>query len=104
MCGKSRCFLLPCGLGPASSYLPVATRREPTAGMLELIRTVLHKLYDVQGLIQWGGTLSVCIIVFVETGLFVGFFLPGDSLLVTAGVFSATGLLKINTLVPLVTL
>ena len=33
--------------------------------------------------------LVVCGIVFVETGFFVGFFLPGDSLLVTAGVFAA---------------
>jgi len=71
--------------------------------MSELIRTLLHNLYDVQGLIQWGGTLLVCTIVFVETGLFVGFFLPGDSLLVTAGVFSATGVLKIGFLAPLVT-
>jgi membrane-associated protein len=72
--------------------------------MLELIRTLLHNLYDVQGLIQWGGTLLVCTIVFVETGLFVGFFLPGDSLLVTAGVFSAAGTLSVATLAPLVTL
>ena len=72
--------------------------------MFELIRSLLHNLYDVQGLIQWGGTLLVCVIVFVETGLFVGFFLPGDSLLVTAGVFSAAGTLKIGTLAPLVTL
>jgi len=72
--------------------------------MLELIRTVLHNLYDVQGLIQWGGTLLVCTIVFIETGLFVGFFLPGDSLLVTAGVFSAAGTLSVATLAPLVTL
>ena len=72
--------------------------------MLELIRSILHTLYDVQGLIQWGGTLLVCLIVFVETGLFVGFFLPGDSLLVTAGVFSAAGVLKIGELAPLVTL
>ena len=35
--------------------------------------------------------LVVCGIVFVETGFFVGFFLPGDSLLVTAGVFAAAG-------------
>jgi membrane-associated protein len=46
---------------------------------------------DVRGLIQLGGLLMVCGIVFVETGLFVGFFLPGDSLLVTAGVFAAAG-------------
>ena len=72
--------------------------------MLDLIRSVLHNLYDVQGLIQWGGTLLVCIIVFVETGLFVGFFLPGDSLLVTAGVFAAAGTLKIGSLVLFVTL
>jgi membrane-associated protein len=71
--------------------------------MFELIRNLLHNLYNVQGLIQWGGTLLVCAIVFVETGLFVGFFLPGDSLLVTAGVFSAAGALKITSLAPLVT-
>lgn len=72
--------------------------------MFELIRSLLHNLYNVQGLIQWGGTLLVCVIVFVETGLFVGFFLPGDSLLVTAGVFSAAGTLQIGALAPLVTL
>jgi membrane-associated protein len=53
---------------------------------------------DVRGLIQLGGLLMVCIIVFVETGLFVGFFLPGDSLLVTAGVFAATGDLHLGAL------
>ena len=97
-------FLLPYWLGPAGSALQAFARREPTAAMLELIRSLLHNLYDVQGLIQWGGTLLVCTIVFVETGLFVGFFLPGDSLLVTAGVFSAAGTLKIATLAPLITL
>ena len=59
--------------------------------MLESIRHLLHTLYDVEGLIRWGGPLLVCVIVFIETGFFVGFFLPGDSLLVTAGVFAATG-------------
>ena len=58
-------------------------------------RDLIHQLYNVQGLIQWGGTLLVCVIVFVETGLFLGFFLPGDSLLVTAGVFAATGQLNL---------
>src|SRR3984957_21341494 len=70
--------------------------------MIELIRQLLHTLYDVEGLIRWGGLVGVCAIVFVETGLFVGFFLPGDSLLVTAGVFAAAGDLKIGTLLPLV--
>jgi len=59
--------------------------------VLESILHLLHKIYDVEGLIRWGGPLLVCIIVFIETGFFVGFFLPGDSLLVTAGVFAAAG-------------
>ncbi|MGH9710647.1 MAG: DedA family protein [Candidatus Acidiferrales bacterium] len=67
-------------------------------------RDLLHQIYNVQGLIHWGGTLLVCLIVFVETGLFVGFFLPGDSLLVTAGVFAATGQLKLAWLLALVPL
>jgi membrane-associated protein len=36
------------------------------------------------------GTLGVLIVTFAETGLLIGFFLPGDSLLFTAGVLSAT--------------
>lgn len=54
-------------------------------------QALIHKLYNVQNLIQSGGPLLVCSIVFVETGLFFGFFLPGDSLLVTAGVFAGAG-------------
>ncbi len=59
--------------------------------MLEGLKELFRTLYDVEGLIRWGGTLLVCTIVFVETGMFVGFFLPGDSLLVSAGVFAAAG-------------
>ena len=72
--------------------------------MLEWLKQAFHFLYNVQGLIQGGGTLLVCVIVFVETGFFVGFFLPGDSLLVTAGIFAAAGHLRLATLLPLVTL
>ena len=60
--------------------------------MLDAILHFLHSLYNPDGLrelIGWGGAPFVCAIVFIETGFFVGFFLPGDSLLVTAGVFSA---------------
>jgi membrane-associated protein len=70
----------------------------------ELIRNFLHHLLDVRALIEWGGVAMVCVIVFSETGLFVGFFLPGDSLLVTAGVFAAAGQLKLSWLLTLVTL
>lgn len=72
--------------------------------MIELLKHVLLQLYDVRGLIEWGGTVGVCTIVFVETGMFVGFFLPGDSLLVTAGVFAGAGQLKLAWLLSLVTL
>jgi membrane-associated protein len=44
-------------------------------------------------LIETFGTLGVLAIVFVESGLLVGFFLPGDSLLFTAGLLSANGTL-----------
>jgi membrane-associated protein len=56
------------------------------------------KTHDVAHLIQWGGALIVMAIIFAETGLFFGFFLPGDSLLVTAGLFAARGDLRIDVL------
>lgn len=48
-----------------------------------------HRLSDVEGLIRWGGLIALTVVVFVETGLLVGFFLPGDSLLVTAGLLAS---------------
>ena len=72
--------------------------------MIGSLHQLLHSLFNVKGLIEWGGTLLVCAIVFVETGFFVGFFLPGDSLLVTAGVFAATGRLHVVELLILVPL
>lgn len=72
--------------------------------MIETLRHLITQLSDVRGLIEWGGTGLVCLIVFVETGMFVGFFLPGDSLLVTAGVFAGAGQTKLGYLLSLVTL
>ena len=72
--------------------------------MIESLQHFFHFLFNVQGLIEWGGTLLVCVIVFIETGFFVGFFLPGDSLLVTAGVFAATGSLNLAELLLVVPL
>lgn len=42
-------------------------------------------------LIEIGGLLILALIIFAESGMFVGFFFPGDTLLLTAGVFSAQG-------------
>ena len=72
--------------------------------MIEFLKDTYHFITDVQGLIQWGGTLLICAIVFAETGLFVGFFLPGDSLLVTAGIFAASGHLNLLLLLSVVSL
>ncbi|MGB9403744.1 MAG: VTT domain-containing protein [Candidatus Acidiferrales bacterium] len=58
-------------------------------------KDLLHNLYNVQELVRWGGTFLVCGVIFVETGLFVGFFLPGDSLLVAAGILAAAGQLNL---------
>jgi membrane-associated protein len=72
--------------------------------MAEYFKDIFHLLTDIKGLIQSGGMLLVCAIMFVETGLFVGFCLPGDSLLVTAGIFAAAGHLRIGLLITIVPL
>ncbi|HVB33971.1 MAG TPA: VTT domain-containing protein [Patescibacteria group bacterium] len=72
--------------------------------MFALLHHVIHTIYNVQGLIEWGGTVLVCTVIFMETGLFAGFFLPGDSLLVTAGIFAAAGQLRLAWLLALVPL
>jgi membrane-associated protein len=46
-------------------------------------------------LVRWGGYVALVAIVFTETGLLIGFFLPGDSLLITAGLVAAAGGLDI---------
>lgn len=69
--------------------------------ILETIRHWFHYITDVRGLVQAGGYIALAIIVFAETGLMIGFFLPGDSLLVTAGLFAAKGDLNILYLIVL---
>jgi len=67
--------------------------------VLDSIFHFLRALYNPEGLkelIRWGGAPLVCLIIFIETGFFVGFFLPGDSLLVTAGVFAAAGVIPLR--------
>ena len=67
--------------------------------MLESFLHLLRSLYNPDGLkelIRWGGAPLVCGIVFIETGFFVGFFLPGDSLLITAGIFAAADVVPLR--------
>jgi membrane-associated protein len=49
----------------------------------------LHSSEGIIGLIRTGGLALIAFIIFAETGLLVGFFLPGDSLIITAGIFTA---------------
>jgi membrane-associated protein len=67
--------------------------------VLESFLHFLRSLFDPEGLrelIRSGGAPLICGIVFVETGFFVGFFLPGDSLLITAGILAAGGFLPLG--------
>jgi len=56
---------------------------------MQAILEFLHRLRDPRALVAWGGYAGMTLIIFAETGLLVGFFLPGDSLLVTAGLLSS---------------
>src|SRR6266851_4954906 len=74
-------------------------RSEEQRRVLEAIFHFFRSLYNPDGLkelIRSGGAPLICTIIFVETGFFVGFFLHGDSLLVTAGIFSAAGVIPLK--------
>jgi membrane-associated protein len=71
---------------------------------METLLDLLHRVHDVEGIIRWGGLVMIVAIVFAETGLLVGFFLPGDSLLFTAGFLAAGGHLNIVLLLVFVTM
>jgi len=67
--------------------------------LLEFLQHLLRSAYDPEALkelVRTGGAPLVCTIVFIETGLFVGFFLPGDSLLITAGIFAAADVIPLK--------
>lgn len=52
-------------------------------------------MFNVEHIIQSGGLLLIGLIVFAESGLLIGFFLPGDTLLFAAGFFAAQGKLSL---------
>ena len=62
---------------------------------MEVIKEFFQQIYDVKSLVMWAGYTGLFAIIFAETGLLIGFFFPGDSLLVTAGLFASTGDLNI---------
>ncbi|MFN0159413.1 MAG: DedA family protein [Bacteroidota bacterium] len=54
------------------------------------------QLPTLEEIVLWGGYIGLFAIIFAETGLLIGFFLPGDSLLVTAGLLASQGFLDIT--------
>lgn len=63
--------------------------------LFDLTTGLVTGRYALDDLVKWGGYVALTAIVFVETGLLIGFFLPGDSLLITAGLVAAAGHLDI---------
>jgi membrane-associated protein len=61
---------------------------------MENIFDFFKELVNPESIIRYGGVSLLLFVVFAETGLFVGFFLPGDSLLFTAGLLCSTGLIN----------
>ena len=69
---------------------------------MDLLALVLQ-LPSLEEIIMWGGYAGLFLIIFAETGLLVGFFLPGDSMLVTAGLLIASGKVQMD-IAPLIVL
>ncbi len=65
--------------------------------MVELLHITLKDLFDPVFYINHGGIWIVLFIIFAETGLMIGFFLPGDSLLFVSGIYSK---MLIGSLIP----
>jgi membrane-associated protein len=63
---------------------------------MEQIIDFFQYLMNSEEIIQTGGLIAIVLIVYIENGLFFGFFLPGDYLLFLSGVFAGLGLLKVT--------
>jgi membrane-associated protein len=74
--------------------------------LLNDMSSVISDLFNPENLIRYGGLTLLLIIIFAETGLFFGFFLPGDSLLFMAGLLAESEYigLKIWILIPVLVL
>lgn len=59
------------------------------AEVWEFIKTLLNP----ESIIHYGGLALLCAVVYIENGVFFGFFLPGDSLILTGGILTATGVI-----------
>lgn len=67
--------------------------------MPSTLNQIFNLITQPQALIAWAGIIGVLAVIFAESGLFFGFFLPGDSLLFTAGLLASQGHLSIAVLI-----
>lgn len=90
----------PLAVGSFTAGTKLQQKRGHLESVIEFLQTLYHpdKLIE---LIRSGGYFVLAAIVFSETGLFVGFFLPGDSLLFTAGLVASQGFFHIGYLMGL---
>jgi membrane-associated protein len=61
-------------------------------------------MFDVNHILQAGGLLVIAAIIFAESGMMVGFFFPGDTLLLSAGVLAASGKLSLPSVMVVIAL
>src|SRR5919197_3679458 len=92
---SARCLTAPSERSRGASSAPLDWLSEAASAAWRFLFDVLRGAYSLDDLVRWGGYVVLVGIVFTETGLLVGFFLPGDSLLITAGLVAATGVLDI---------
>jgi membrane-associated protein len=72
--------------------------------MFENLPEFFQTLLSSEKIIQYGGFTLIVIVIFAETGLFIGFFLPGDYLLFTSGLLCGTNYLDISIFILLIAL
>lgn len=56
-------------------------------------------MFDVTTIVQHGGLLLLAVFLFAEVGLFLGFFLPGDTLLIAAGIYAKQGKMNLAAII-----
>jgi membrane-associated protein len=61
-------------------------------------------MFDINHILQSGGLLLIAALIFAESGMFIGFFFPGDTLLLGAGVFAAAGKLNLVSIIVVVSI
>ena len=73
--------------------MPTDIKMDEIRQFIQQIQNDPGSIFNPEAVIRYGGITILCLTIFAETGLFFCFFFPGDSLVFTAGVLTATGAL-----------